>query len=138
MSGITDVKSALVKKFVDGAFFANDKVAWENKAFIPPSTGPWASVFFVPNSPRVITLGPGGRDEVNGFLQIDLNYPPGAGDQEMQAKATALEQAYKAGSRLAFSDLEVIIQSAGRSPGRVVNSFWRVSVTVSFYSHYNR
>jgi hypothetical protein len=138
MSGISNVKSALVKGFVDGAFFANDKVAWENKSFVPPAQGPWASVFFVPNTPRVITLGPGGRDEVNGFLQIDLNYPPGSGDQEAQAKATAIEEAYKAGSRLAFSGVEVIIQSAGRSSGRIVNSFWRVSVTVFFYSHYNR
>jgi len=138
MSGLSRIKSALVKKFVATGLFTADKVAWENKSFVPPPQGPWASVFFVPDKPRPLTLGPGGMDEVVGFLQIDLNFPPNSGDQAVQAMAGALEEAFTTGSRLSYGGVDVTVRSSGRSPGGLVGSFWRMPVTVQFYSQYGR
>jgi len=135
---ISQIRSALVKAFTDGAFFAPDKVAWENVAFTPPTAAAWSAVHFLPSQPDVATLGTGGLDEVNGLIQIDLNYPTGKGTKDVDDKADAIRSLFTAGARFAYSDVEVVIRSAGRSPGAVVNGFWRVSVSVFFYSHITR
>lgn len=136
---IHKVKSALVKGFTDANLVSVERVAWENKAFTPPADGFWASVFFLPAADTpVATLGPTGRDEASGVLQIDLNYPTGNGDKDAGEMADSVRALFKAGSRFPFSGIEVIVSSSGRSPGRVVGNYWRVSVSVYFYSHINR
>lgn len=135
---VPKIRSALVQAFIAGAFFDSSKVQWENKQFTPPADAPWASVFFLPNNPSVATLGPDGTDEVDGFLQVDLNYPPDTGTADIDAKYDAMRLVFPAGARFTYSGTEVIIKSCGRSQGRVVGSFYRVSATIMFYSHINR
>lgn len=133
------VKSALVQTFTNGnPFFPVAQIQFENVAFTPPSDKPWAALWFIPNQRSVATLGSTGTDRVTGIFQIDLNYPLNDGDKNVSDKATAITALLKVGSRAVYSGVEVIVASCGRSPGKVVGSFFRVSVTIGFYADFNR
>ncbi len=82
---LTKASSALTQAFVTGAFFTQAKVAWPNKSFTPPASGPWAAIHFIPTQPVVATCGIGGDDEVDGIFQVDLNYPPNSGTAAIDA-----------------------------------------------------
>lgn len=134
----TNVRAALVAAFRTGNFFADTKVAWENVPFTPPTGEPWAAFYFVPSQPSVATLGPNGQDHLDGFVQIDLNFPTGKGEKDSFAKYEAIKNSFTAGSYLIYQGQVVTIKSCGRSPGRVVNNVYKVIVTIYFYAHINR
>jgi hypothetical protein len=134
----SNIESALIKAFVDGNFFDAGKVAFENVTFDPPNAEPWAKLTFMPTQPSVATLGDAGQDEVLGFLQIDLNYPKDSGTQAARLKFEAIRNVLKAGAKFSYGSEVVTIRSCGCSQGRIVNNYYRVSVTVNFYSHINR
>jgi len=132
------INSALIQAFVAGAFFAQDKTQWENAAFTPPTAEPWAAVYFVPSQPVVATLGQGGMDRHDGFFQIDINFPANTGTKQCSDKADSIQNAFTVGKGVSYSGQEVKIVSCGRSQGRIVNGFYRVSLTVVYYAHVTR
>lgn len=138
MSSKIKVRSALMKMLADSAILPAGKVAFENVAFVPPVAEPWFKVFYVPNEPKVATLGTGGEDRVDGFLQIDLNYPTGTGEAALNSKYDELQSCFTAGARALYQGQEVVIVSCGRSGGRNVDSCFRVSATVRFYANVTR
>ena len=135
---LSNCEAALIQAYKAGAFFTDANTQFENLAFTPPSATPWAAFYFVPAQPVVATLGAGGSDMLDGFVQIDLNYPANKGTKEVRDKAEALRSVFTAGARFSYSGQEVVIVSCGRSQGRIINGFYRVSVTIVFYAHINR
>lgn len=132
-------RDALVSAFMAGdQFFAQENVSFENVAFTPRPAQPWAALFFVPSQPIVATLGAGGTNRLDGFFQVDLNFPLNTGTKQISDKATAIENTFTAGARFVNSSQVVIIASCGRSQGREVNGFFKVSVTAYFYAHIPR
>lgn len=134
---VSNVRSALMQAFKDGDFFAKENTSFENLKFTP-GANPWCKLTFVPAQPTVATLGAGGKDRLDGFLQIDLNYPLDTGEKALNDKFDALRNTFTAGARFTYSGQEVIVASCGRSQGRIIEGFFRVSVTVIFYAHINR
>lgn len=133
------IKTALATAYKAAGFFTDANTAIENVAYTPPTNDtPWARLHFVPNQPDVATLGAGGEDRVDGFFQIDLNYPLNTGDKAANDKADAIRLVFTAGARFAYSGQEVVIASCGRSQGRVQDGFWKVVVTVAFYAYITR
>lgn len=132
---LTNVNKALVKAFADGSFFDKAKVAQENITFNPPNGEAWAKLFFFPGEGVVATLGAGGTDRYDGFLQIDLNYPLNKGTADIGAKADAIINAFTAGKRFTNSGQEVILKTCGRSPGRTKDGTYTVSVSVYWYAY---
>ena len=110
------------------------QVAYPNIDFVIPDESEWARVSFVPNPPSVATLGDAGEDMVDGFLQIDLNYPLGVGDSESRAMFETLRQAFPAGTRVADAGQVATIISCGRSQGRLSDNWFVVSVTIGWYA----
>lgn len=108
--------------------------AFENQPFVPPEGKHWAQVHFVPNLPVIETLGDQGQDLVNGFVQVDLNYPPGTGSAQARQDFERIRAALPGGSRLRYDGQEVVIRNVGRSQGRILNNWYRVHVTVSWYA----
>lgn len=107
--------------------------AVENSPFEKPmDQSPWASAFVLPNQPSVATLGSEGQDAHDGILQIDLNYPLMTGEAAVTAKADELSDFFKAGKRLAHGGVELTVVSCGRSRGREVDGWYRVSMTVTW------
>lgn len=113
---------------------AQDNAPFDDK----PSSGPWAAAFPFINQPSVATLGSEGQDAFDGILQIDLNYPLNTGEAAVTAKADGLYQYFKAGKRLAYSGVELTVTSCGRSRGREVDGWYRVSMTISWFSRVSR
>ncbi len=132
---LTQVNKALVKAFADGAFFDKAKVAQENITFDPPNAEAWAKLFFFPGEGVVATLGAGGTDRYDGFLQVDLNYPVGNGTKAIGEKADAIINAFTAAKRFTDSGQEVICKTCGRSPGRTKDGTYTVSVSLYWYAY---
>ena len=113
--------------------------AAENSPFTKPTDqSPWASAFVLMNQPSVATLGDEGQDAHDGILQIDLNYPLMTGEAAVTAKADELSDFFKAGKRLAHSGVELTVASCGRSRGREVDGWYRVSMTVTWFARVSR
>lgn len=136
---LADARNALAQGFTDGNFFPPADVAWENVTFAP-RTGdkPWAKFTFVPTQPFPDTLGQGGLDRVDGFVQIDLNYPIGDGDSAAMDMYVEIAARFKAGARFTSNGQTVVIVSCGRSQGREFSGFYRISVTINFYAQIQR
>ena len=139
MSGFANISLALIAKYRSGAFFADALTAWENKTFTnPASTVAWAAVFIVPNQPTIESVGDGGMDGHTGFMQVDVNYPSNGGTGAAIAKADSVAQYFKAGTRIAYGGQQVQIQSCGRSQGRPVDGWYRVSLTINWTAYVQR
>lgn len=132
------VRAAIVSTFVAGAFFEASRIAQENVKFVPPTSGPWAEIIFLPTQPYIATLGAGGQDRLDAIVQIDLNYPLGSGEEAVGAKADAIRNTFTVGRRCLYQGVEVVIRSCGRSQGMNKNGFYCVPVNIVFYAHLNR
>ena len=129
------IETALRTAYRAGGFFADENTAFENQAFEPTPGTPWAQLFLVPSQPSAASLGDSGLDEHTGFLQIDLNYPINEGTGAINIKADEIRAHFKAGARFVDDEFSqdpqsVLIRSCGRSNGRNVNGWYRVSITV--------
>jgi hypothetical protein len=135
---VSDVRAALVQAVMDGAFVSSTVVALPNMIFEPPEGATWLKVSFVPAHVVPASLGAQGLDEVSGFLQVDVNTPEGEGEAAAMVLVDALRARFYAGSRWYSSDAVVRVSSCVPSQGRQVNNFYRISVTIMFYSQIKR
>lgn len=85
-----------------------------------------------------VTLGDHGQDDHRGFLQIDVNCPANSGSGQVLQKADELLSYFKAGLAVSYNGQTVTVLSTALSPGRVVGGFYRVTVTINYYSRTNR
>ncbi len=108
--------------------------AYENNKFVTPNGSKWAAVYFMPNQPSVETLGDNGLDFVDGIVQVDLNYAPGNGSAEAREDFEMMRYGFRAGNRLSYDGQAAIIVNCGRSQGRIVDGWYRVSITIGWYA----
>lgn len=134
---LSNVRSAIAKAFTDSAIFGANDIQWENKKFTPPNKK-WAAFWNFGGEPLAGTLGEGGVNKVESFVQVDLNYPQDSGEKEANADYETLESIFTVGARLSYSGQQVTITCCGRTNGRIKNNFWCVPVTIYFYAHINR
>lgn len=112
---------------------------YENIPFDKPvDDSPWAAVWYMPNTPVGVTAGEGGLDEITGIFQIDLNYPLNSGTKAARDMANKVMDAFPQGHNLMYNDAWVRPRQIGRTQGREVDGWWRVSVTVVWYSRLQR
>jgi hypothetical protein len=104
----------------------------ENAPLTKPTNAKWGQVFFLPNQPSVETLGLIGQDGVDGIMQIDMNYPQNSGAAAADSDFETVRGSFKAGTSLTASGQVVTIISCGRSSGRLVDQWYRVSFTVGW------
>lgn len=133
---ISSVRSALVQHFIDGAFGLDTQ--YENRKFTPPDNEAWSALFFIPAAAEADTQGTQGSDRWDGIVQIDLNYPLDTGESSILAKADAIIQQFKAGTKLLYSGQAVTLKASGRNQGSIVNSQYRISITAGWYSFVSR
>ena len=135
---LTDARAALVAAFTGASLLDPTVISWENVSFNTPSTGPWIKCAFMPGKSVPTTLGRQGQDRVNGIFQIDLNYPEGNGEADAAAMYESIRTLFWAGLRLTNNGQVVVIMACSRIQGRIVNNFYKISVTVEFYTFLNR
>jgi hypothetical protein len=91
----------------------------------------------VPANPSQAELGPNGTDRYDGFFQIDLNYLPDTGTEAVATQYEAIRDSFHE-QALTEGDQYVHIRSCGRSQGRIVDNYFRVTLTVFWYAFVNR
>jgi hypothetical protein len=81
--------------------------AWENLAFEPTADVPYqrASLLFALPDDQEIS----GRHLEQGFLQVDLCYPPGEGSGAAAARAALLKSTFRKGVCLTASGVTVLV-----------------------------
>lgn len=125
------IRRALLQGVEDSPYdlpFDSDNTTFDDK----PTTSPWGGVYIFHNQPSAVTCGDYGEDAHDGIMQLDLNYPLGSGENAITSKCDELAGFFKAGKRLSYQGIEVVIRNCGRSRGRQVDGWWRVSVTVGW------
>lgn len=129
------VQQALIQHFATGfpAWLAT-QVAWPNVTFTPPAAQPWMAFMFGQNDESIATLGPDGYDELNGFIQIDVNYPVGGGEKDSRQTINLLRTCFKP-QVIQYDGQSVTILSRGANGGREQNGFFSIPFTVRFRSH---
>lgn len=115
-----------------------DSIAWENRKFSSGGKNPWASVFYVPNTPEGRTVGQKGYDQISGFIQIDLNIAPDNGEKTLLDWEEKARVYFHAGRSFSHGGQSVLVISSGMSEGRHIENFYRKSITVSFRGHIKR
>jgi hypothetical protein len=113
-------------------------VSWENRKFEPPVTELWSAVFYVPNNPVGRTVGVGGIDEANGFMQIDFSIPTDSGDEQMNDWEDKARVYFVAGRSFLYAGQNVLVISSGMTQGRVIDNNFRKSLTVFFTAQVKR
>lgn len=137
MAESSKLHAALMQGVVDAALGL--PMAVENAPFTKPADGsPWCSVFILENQPSVATLGHEGEDAHDGIVQVDLNYPLGKGEAAVRAKADQVASFFKAGRRLPYQGVYATVASCGRSRGREVDGWYRVSMTITWFARVPR
>lgn len=96
--------------------------------------GLWLQLHNICGDSSPVTLGDQGEDNHPGILQIDINYPEGRGSKQVLAKADAFVGFFTAGKALLYTAQEIRILSSSIGPGRYVGGYYRVSVSVNYYS----
>lgn len=132
---VSEIRSALYAEYE-----ANSPLptSVSNVKYEPAGDTPWARLSFIPNQPSVASLGAGGKDEIDGFVQIDLNFPMGSGSLAAETKADFYRTLFPAGARFSYNGQEVLVTSCGISSGRIIDSWYRVSVTIAWYAQLQR
>ena len=131
----------IVRQQLIEAFQAVDlgwPVRWENVAFQEPENDYWCAVGFWPSEPEVVTLGNEGQEEMQGWLQVDLNAPANNGESVLLEAYDKLRAMFTPGISFLDSGVTTTILSCGRSPGRRVDENYRISVTIRFRARYNK
>lgn len=92
----------------------------------------WCIATFLPSTPTVATMGPGGTDILRGLLQVGVRSPL---QQGAAFGLTVLDQfraSLPAGTRLTFNGQQVEIVSVGAALGIVRDAWYRTDIEVRF------
>jgi hypothetical protein len=137
MANTTDLEKALLTGVVDADLGL--PIAQPNAAFDRPVDGsPWARAFVEMNQPSVATMSTAGEDGYTGYIQLDLNYPLHRGTADVIAKAAQVESFFWAGRKLTYAQAQATVSSCGRSRGREVDGWWRVTMTITWFARVKR
>lgn len=128
-SSIEVIEKTLIKILLDAFPSWLDRIAWPNVVFTPTEAQPWFSYHFLSSQEMPVTLGPDGNDEVNGIIQIDVNYPLNAGEADSRETINALRTCFHPQTISTYGQ-PVTILSRNKSGGSSENNFYRIPFTV--------
>jgi len=136
MNKISDVRTALVQAYLDTGIAL--PTVYDNDKLRPDYLQPFAILQFLPASPSVSTLGSNGRDELLGILQIDICCPVDQGESVLLEYADTLRAYFTAGRQFEFDSQCVIVSNCGQSQGFTSNNYYRMPISVTWYSRLTR
>lgn len=130
---LIDIDGALIQAYVDLAIGLD--TAYENVAFTPPDDGSdWAKVSIVPAVVDYASLGSGGQDLHEGFMQIDFKTPHGKGRAGLVAYAQTIIDEFVGGKSYTQNSQNVRIDTVDRSQIVEEDGFMSISITVNWDS----
>lgn len=134
--GQLDIEKALITKLE--SLNLGIELFYENYKVTPPNKQPYAIVNVSHDQPFVATIGDGGEDNHDGFLQILLKYPLGKGAGDAKEMADTICSQFKAGVYCTHLDQSVIIRNSGIGPAFDSDSRYTLPITVNWYARTRR
>lgn len=132
------VEKTLIKMFLDNFSPAwDDQLAYVNVPFTPLAGKPWMFYRFLHSEETPRTLGVTGNDQVDGMIQIDVNYPINAGEGTSRKTINELRACFHPQSISTYGQPVTII-SRSKSGGNSVNNFYKIPFTVRWRSQIAR
>ena len=113
-------------------------VAWENSSFDSSRKSIWAGITYFPNDKQQRTLGKGGFDVSNPFIQLDFNIPENTGEAILLEWLQKVNDFFVNGRVFSENSDSVIVIRSQISQGRRVDSFFRRSFTIYFRTNTKR
>ena len=113
-------------------------VGWENALFDTAGKPIWAGVTFFPNDKLQRTIGKGGFDVSNPFVQLDFNIPENTGESLLLEWFKKVNDFFVNGRVFSENSDSVIVIRSQISQGRRVDSFFRRSFTIYFRTNTKR
>jgi len=136
MNLITDVRKPMVDAFI--ALALGYAMASENVVFEAPAGLPYIEIHFMPATSYPVTLGDNGIDETDGIIQFDLNWIYGVGEAEQFVAIASIVNLFKIGKQFVINGVTTQIKSVNYIPGRKVDNYWRIGISVTWNSFSNR
>lgn len=103
-----------------------------------PSNEPWVRVTILSMEDGVSTLGAGGRDQVEGAMQIDVFTPKESGDIKSYQIMQEIRAIFERGKVLTHNGQHVRITSAGSRQGTDEPNWYSQIINVEFTSYLTR
>lgn len=111
--------------------------AWENASYTPVSGTPYQQVNLLAARPENPTFGDGFYRE-NGYLQISLCYPIGAGPVDADTRAELLRTSFPRAKTLLSGGVTVVVSGTPEiSPARIDGDRYVVPVKIPFFANIN-
>jgi hypothetical protein len=105
--------------------------AWENAAFTPVNATPYQRVNLLLAEPDNTEIS--ARYTEQGFMQVSLCYPIGAGPGDAAARALALRQTFPRGATLTSGGIAVVIARTPEiAPAQIDGDRYVVPVRIRF------
>lgn len=117
---------------------AAGNIEWENRGDEVGNQGIWAKVTLIPAGTTGATVGKGGFDEESGIMQIDINVPQKTGEYDLIQWHTKSRVFFHGGRTFTFDGHSVLVRSTEISQGRVVEGFFRKSISITYKSNLKR
>lgn len=133
---LSKVRSAMVQAYVEASLGLS--YASENKVFTPPVNAPWAEVTYLPGEPTLGSIGLKGMDELEGYLQVNINTPTNTGTELAMLKVDMLRAYFFAGRALTYQGQEVRVKGVGIKPGFRSENTWKIPTLIRFYAQIPR
>lgn len=131
------IRSALMTGLVASGAFATNRIVPDNLPFATDGAV-WCRFIFPGADSTVGSLGPGGVDNVSGFVQLDINCPMDKGDAPCLALADTLKTYFTAQRILTYDSVRLNVRDVSLSSGRIVDGHYRRSVTVYWFTQIAR
>ncbi len=135
MSGTTEIGSALRSRLTavsPGAAITATLVAWENRPFVPPTTGFWYRVTLLPGVPRAAAIGETAQNRHVGVFVVSVFGQSGQGDGLVAEEAERIAACYKRGTVLTANGVQVVCVRAYRKEGQAEPDYFGVPVFVEW------
>jgi hypothetical protein len=131
------MSAVLVRQALEVAIAAMSpplQTAYENAPFTPTNGTPYQRVTMLLAQPANDEFSPVHREE--GFLQVDLCYPLGAGPATATARAELIRTTFARGASFTASGVTVNIDRTPEiMPGRTEEDRFVIPVRIPFHAH---
>lgn len=105
------IEAALNVQLIDNA--NSVKIVYQNQKYTAVEGTPYQQPFFLPATPDPWIIG-SATNFHTGFYQINLMYPAGEGQADINVHADVLIAAFNQATTLTYSSIDTIIKSSGR------------------------
>lgn len=136
MTVYNDIRTALETQIatVSGIPSANNR-AWENVFFRPTSNSPYVRMTLFPTSSRPAVRGPNPQIKHDGLFLVDVVYPINEGAAMAETLADNIRAAYTVDDTFTSGSTSVRFNYSERGAGIVDGNWFRVPVTISWFSY---